>query len=179
MSADISFDLESQGFVSRSSLKAWVHKRGGLGRAEPCLLVTDVARTKTRDAGEDLAYRRTIEGGANAEGGGSPKLYLDHVAFLAKRPGNPFPQMISIGRARNSDIVLALGTVSKVQCYFMMTGDEWAIVDQRSRNGTYLNAQPLTPGTKTPLKDGDTIRLGAEVTVKFLLPDSLLAQLKG
>ncbi len=176
---NVELELEAHGFHAAESIRERLLRLGAeaLGHDAPALVVTEVARTKTRDAGEDLDYRSTMDSGAAADGGGSPKLYQGRVAFLVKRPGNPFPQMVSLGRARNSDVVLALGTVSKVQCYFMRDAEQWVIVDQRSRNGTHHNGRALVPGAKTPLADGDQIRFGDEVTVRFTSPQSLLAQL--
>ncbi|MGP0031702.1 MAG: BTAD domain-containing putative transcriptional regulator [Acidimicrobiales bacterium] len=46
------------------------------------------------------------------------------------------------------------------------TGD-WALVDQDSANGTYLNADrdPITPNHRVPLRDGDQIHVGAWTTL--------------
>ena len=38
----------------------------------------------------------------------------DRLLAVAKRPGAPFPHMISAGRAPNNDVVLPYGTVSKL-----------------------------------------------------------------
>jgi FHA domain len=166
------------------SLTTWrrVIQRGGTQVLEqdcPALVLTTVVGTKTRAGGEELAYSRTLDQGEAEQGntGGSPKDYDGKVAFLRKRPGNPFPHMISVGRARNHDVCLALGTVSKVQCYFIRGADGWSVVDQRSRNGTYLNGERLVPSRPAPLRDGDELRLGEEILAKFLHTESFVDSL--
>ena len=45
----------------------------------------------------------------------------------------------------------------------------WALVDQGSANGTWVNdaAAPLMPGAATPLQDGDRVRLGAFTVLRM------------
>jgi FHA domain len=171
-------DITSDGFQAMTTWRSrYLHGLSEGGVPAPALVVVEVARTSTRGGGEELAYARTVGPLEANEGdlGGSPKQYLDRVAFLQKRPKNPFPNMISLGRARNQDVCLALGTVSKVHCYFIRSGDEWSIVDQRSRNGTFLEGQRLVSSVPTPLADQALLRFGDEVTVRFLLPGSFIA----
>jgi hypothetical protein len=105
--------------------------------------------------------------------------YERTVAFLKKRPRNPFPQMISIGRALNNDIVFLLETVSKVHAYFLNEGGRWSLSDNRSRNGTTLNLKSLEPGKRFPVKDGDKVQLGLEVNATFVLPETLYDSIRG
>ena len=169
--------LDSEGFVAQAQLKTLV--QGGWTTDQPALVVTSVAETKTRADGQDLAYRRTVDGGSEErETGGSPRRYERRVAFLRKRPGNPFPQMVSVGRAGNSDIVIRLAAISKVHAYFFREASgSWSLVDQRSRNGTFLNAKRLEAGERLPLTCGDRVRFAAEVTVLFVTPDGLAGAL--
>src|SRR5208282_6683269 len=44
------------------------------------------------------------------------------------------------------------------------------IRDERSTNGTFVNGDRVLPGTAVRLADGDTVRLGADVTGEVLLP---------
>lgn len=44
------------------------------------------------------------------------------------------------------------------------------IRDERSTNGTFVNGDRVLPGTAVRLADGDTVRLGADVTAEVLLP---------
>ncbi len=104
--------------------------------------------------------------------------YLHQVAFLVKRPGNRFPQFVSVGRAANNDIVFALDSVSKFHAYFTRQGTGWAITDYRSTYGTHLNGGRIEANQPTPVKDGDLLSLGGHIGVVFLEAASLYAKLK-
>lgn len=105
--------------------------------------------------------------------------YLHQVAFLVKRPGNPFPQFVSLGRAANNDVVFAVDSVSKFHGYFTEDQSRWSLTDFRSTNGTELNGKRLEPTIATPVKGGDRIRFGEHVSVLFLGAAALHAKLKG
>ncbi len=45
-----------------------------------------------------------------------------------------------------------------------------SIRDEHSTNGTFVNDDRVLPGTAVRLVDGDTVRLGADVTGEVLLP---------
>jgi FHA domain len=45
-----------------------------------------------------------------------------------------------------------------------------SIRDENSTNGTFVNGDRVLPGTAVRLADGDTVRLGADVTGEVLLP---------
>jgi pSer/pThr/pTyr-binding forkhead associated (FHA) protein len=44
------------------------------------------------------------------------------------------------------------------------------IRDENSTNGTFVNDDRVLPGTDVRLANGDTVRLGADVTADVLLP---------
>lgn len=104
--------------------------------------------------------------------------YRDQAGFLAKRPGSPFPHMVSIGRAPNNDLVLALDTISKFHGYFTAgPGEGWTFTDGRATAGTARNGTRLEPGGKCELADGDWLLLGNEVLAQLFSPASLHARL--
>jgi hypothetical protein len=47
---------------------------------------------------------------------------------------------------------------------------EATIRDDQSTNGTFINGDRVLPGTEVRLKDGDQVRLGADVTAQVSLP---------
>jgi hypothetical protein len=104
--------------------------------------------------------------------------YLHLIGFLVKRPGNPFPQFVSLGRAPNNDIVFSEDSISKFHGYFTGQQGQWAVTDFRSTNGSELNGKRLAPAVATPIKNGDRIRFGGLVCVEFLEPASLYAKLR-
>src|SRR4051794_25565837 len=71
--------------------------------------------------------------------------YNKRVAFLAKRPGNPFETRVTVGRAPNNDIVIDLPTISKFHAFFERAGERWTLVPLAAPNGTYLNAGAVAP----------------------------------
>lgn len=45
-----------------------------------------------------------------------------------------------------------------------------SIRDENSTNGTFVNGDRLLPGTEARIVDGDTVRLGADVTGQVVIP---------
>ena len=83
---------------------------------------------------------------------------------LRKREGADalFMDRISVGRARNKDIVLRHVSVSKFHGWFEL--DEvggFVVVDAESKNQTRINGKPLQARERHPVKPGDTIRFGS------------------
>jgi hypothetical protein len=99
--------------------------------------------------------------------------YLNRVAFICKRPGNPFAHLISVGRSASNDVAISVDSVSKVHGYFARDGEIWSFTDHSSTNGSLLNDKPLESGEKSELKDGDFIQLGLEVTLEYYSPRRL------
>ncbi|MEO1367599.1 MAG: FHA domain-containing protein, partial [Acidobacteriota bacterium] len=99
--------------------------------------------------------------------------YLGKVAFLAKRPGNPYQHLISIGRSQTNDITVAVESVSKVHGYFVLDDDTWRFNDHGSTNGSRIGRRALAKNEKSLLSDGDTLKLGLDVCFRFLAPHSL------
>jgi hypothetical protein len=79
---------------------------------------------------------------------------------LAKKPGNPYPDRISIGRARNCDVAIADPSLSKLHAHVRPDGDGWALLDLGSQNGTSLRGKALAPNTPVPIKAGDDVEFG-------------------
>jgi hypothetical protein len=88
---------------------------------------------------------------------------------IKKAPGNPYPDRISIGRARNCDLVLRHPSVSKLHAHFLDRGggEPLALVDLGSRNGTLVDGRRLQPNTPAPLQPGSSVRFG-RYTVHFV-----------
>jgi FHA domain len=180
--------LDEEGFVTLNSLRASVASVGPdafrvrLGGA-PVLVVEESYREKVPDP-QSVAFQRTddpdeeLEVTAKFSLNSAATHYQGRVAFLVKRPGNPFASMITVGRARNCDIALSLTTVSKVQAYFLREEDGWKLIDQGSTNGTFLNEERLSAGDRRPVGQGDMIRFGRELIVAFVLPDAFLEQVR-
>lgn len=144
----------------------------------PVLHVVDIQIGSAAGDG-DATVRSGPRLAALLDPGRSAFRYLDLVGFLAKRPGNPFPNFVSVGRAATNDLVLGLETVSKVHGYFTVADGRWFVTDYRSMNGIRVNGVRLEPGTAGRVADGDRILFGTEVTVVFLTPETLHSRLVG
>jgi len=93
------------------------------------------------------------------------------VGILQKRSdGHTFDCSLTIGRAKNNDIVLRDIEVSKVHAFFEHA-DGWTIRDNESTNGTYLNGVRIAADAKISLKSSDTLKIGPGLSAVFFSPD--------
>ena len=71
----------------------------------------------------------------------------------------------TIGRDRQSDLVLPDARVSRHHAVIERAGNAVRLCDLGSLNGTYLNGQPVT---KADLRDGDSLSIGGfDVTIRI------------
>jgi len=83
---------------------------------------------------------------------------------LRKRAGSDvlYADRISVGRARNKDIVLRHASVSKFHAWFEVDDDGVVqVVDAESKNLTRVNGAPVPPRSKAPVTSGDIVHFGA------------------
>jgi hypothetical protein len=93
------------------------------------------------------------------------------VVFQVRATGRgPYPSMITVGRARNNDIILADVSVSKFHAYFKEDGHRFFLQDAGSRNGTAIEGA-LVPKSKqgkpVEVMEGHEVRF-ANVRLRFL-----------
>jgi pSer/pThr/pTyr-binding forkhead associated (FHA) protein len=93
--------------------------------------------------------------------------------FWTLAPGNNV-----LGREPAPDVAIALPWISVSRRHAeieLFANSLWEITDH-SRNGTYVNGQPLPKATLSPLNDGDRIRIGdAELVFCFHLDPTAAA----
>ncbi len=87
-----------------------------------------------------------------------------HVLPLAKAAGHPYADRISIGRARNCDVVLRHSSVSKLHAHVRAEAGRWLLYDAESHNGTSVGTKRVT-GEAAELRSGDLVTFGG-VTVR-------------
>ncbi|MCA9204340.1 MAG: SpoIIE family protein phosphatase [Planctomycetales bacterium] len=64
-----------------------------------------------------------------------------------------------LGRHPDCQIVVDVGAVSRQHARIVPDGDEFALEDLESRNGTYLNGQPIKARLRHQLNHGDRVRI--------------------
>lgn len=75
----------------------------------------------------------------------------------------------TLGRSAASSYVLQGNkAIGRIHAEFLVHGAAWSVVDQHSKNGTYLNGAALMPGVAYPLSSGDMIRISSETFVFYL-----------
>jgi len=77
-------------------------------------------------------------------------------------------QTLTIGRRADNDVALAWDDeVSRRHAHIVGAAEGWALVDDESRNGSFLNGVRITE--TSPLRDGDVLRFG-DTVVLFRAP---------
>lgn len=88
------------------------------------------------------------------------------VPLRRRETGRAFVEHISVGRARNSDVVLRHESVSKFHAWFEC--DEhgrFYLGDAKSKNGTKVNGTRLSGSDLRPLESGDEVRFGRVTSI--------------
>ncbi|MEY4512742.1 MAG: hypothetical protein RLZZ450_4864 [Pseudomonadota bacterium] len=83
-----------------------------------------------------------------------------HIVPIHKRDSSSFLQHVSVGRARNHDVVLRHDTVSKFHAWFELGVETGLMVkDMGSTNHTYVDGSRIEKRTK--VEPGQTVRFGS------------------
>ncbi len=88
-----------------------------------------------------------LRSSASAAGEGVPALTFDGGRVV-------------IGRGSGCDVRLPDPSVSHRHATVRANGSEYALVDEKSSNGTFVGGARLAPNTPRPLKNGDLVRVG-------------------
>jgi pSer/pThr/pTyr-binding forkhead associated (FHA) protein len=90
------------------------------------------------------------------------------IAPVKKRPGNPFPERMTVGRATNCDIILRVPFISKVHAHILLgPGDTFSIHDNGPSNRTFHKHRLLAADATQKLEVGDAIGFGS-LEVEFV-----------
>ncbi len=100
-------------------------------------------------------------------------------AVLPVRKQQPtFPSMITVGRARNNDIVVPDALVSKFHAFFRCQDGQWSLEDAGSVNGTRVGSTTVAyKGPPGALRSGDHVWFG-EQSFRFLDAPTLWVALR-
>jgi len=97
---------------------------------------------------------------------------------LVKSRRNAYASKITLGRARNNDVIIRSSKISKLHCTFHADGaGGFEIVDVGSLNGTIVNGVALEPKKRRPLRPGDYLSIWRYV-FEFTDLTLLLARMK-
>jgi pSer/pThr/pTyr-binding forkhead associated (FHA) protein len=92
---------------------------------------------------------------------------------VAKRAGaSPNPD-VTLGRTETNDIVVSDVEVSRLHAV-LRHRDAWFVIDTNSKNGTWLNGNPVAPGTEQPLGEESKLSIGG-LEMQFFMPQRLMA----
>jgi len=89
-----------------------------------------------------------------------------------------YQDRVSVGRARNKDVVLRHPSVSKFHAWFERDAQgNWSVADAGSKNGTRANTTDVAVRELAKIKPGDVLRFGS-VEVMLCGADSLWKTLR-
>jgi hypothetical protein len=89
----------------------------------------------------------------------------EHFAVPLRKRGDAdalFMERISVGRARNKDVVLRHRSISKFHAWFEVDElGKFHVTDAGSKNLTRVNGETISPRVRTPVEAGSAIRFGS------------------
>jgi hypothetical protein len=98
----------------------------------------------------------------------APGKKLGVVIPILKKEGAPFPDQIGVGRAANTDVCLALNTISKYHAFFCADAHgKYSVTDAGSKNGSWKDGLRLVPRQPEAIVDGSRLRLGSHKFVFY------------
>lgn len=79
---------------------------------------------------------------------------------------------ITVGRDRSNDIVLSDATVGRDHAKIENCGGQWWLQPTASAGPTWVNGQPVEPGQRCRVTDGDRLRFGFHTQFRLLVPSA-------
>jgi FHA domain len=107
----------------------------------------------------------------------------------ARRPGGPLlawlwgeqgqageyllvSNSVTVGRDPGSGVVLTDATVSHEHAMIEYCEGQWWLRSADSAGPTWVNGQPVEPGQRVPVTDGDRLRFGFHTQFRLLVPSA-------
>lgn len=125
----------------------------------------DFGNTVILGGGEDEDGGATvIMGGGGNAGGVQPQI---HPHLIRRRNNERIPisqDVFRLGRNQDFNDYVVLGNefVGNTHCHILIRGEEYFIVDDNSKNHTFVNGVMVMPGTEVKLVHGQTVTLADE-----------------
>ena len=79
---------------------------------------------------------------------------------------------VTVGRDPGSDVVLTDATVSHEHAKIEYRAGQWWLRAADSAGPTWVNGQPVEPGRRLPVTDGDRLRFGFHTQFRLLVPSA-------
>jgi hypothetical protein len=79
---------------------------------------------------------------------------------------------VTVGRDPGSDMVLTDPTVSGEHAKIEYCEGQWWLQTADSAGPTWVNGQPVEPGQRLPVTDGDRLRFGFHTQFRLLVPSA-------
>ena len=126
----------------------------------------------TPSGADPAAFARTTTGAVASPqmfaGSSGNMVHPDaRVVWLVKSDRNPFAGLVTLGRAKNNDIVLPHPSISKMHAIFHQGPNQWLIEDRKSTNGTFLDGVKLVSEKRYTLNEGASLRLGDAIMARY------------
>jgi hypothetical protein len=151
--------------VKTTQTDAWVELAQSLGECEFVARHPGFFLISTEEPVElsTLYDTQVVDFGSNA---GRPlgRRRFD-VRWIAKAPDSPYPDRVSVGRARNCDVNFRHPSVSKLHAHLRNEHGRLVVSDRRSRNGTRVNGKLVAPDESRPLAAHDKVQFGSVSTL--------------
>jgi FHA domain len=126
---------------------------------------------------EQVGFSTQVVDPASLKRAASKRSHGLEVLPVIKAAGNPYPDRVSVGRARNCDVVMRDPSISKLHAHFRIGGPKLELVDIDSQNGTRVNGRPLAPHQAAQVSNGDILLFGS-VSAKLVDATALYDLLK-
>jgi ABC-type multidrug transport system ATPase subunit/pSer/pThr/pTyr-binding forkhead associated (FHA) protein len=95
-------------------------------------------------------------GGEDKPGPKKHKTVVGQIQLGGQAP-KPFK---TIGRTKDNDIVLPMPQVSSRHAILHVQGEQLALEDRGSANGTFVRGQRIAPGQRVPVQNGEKVFIG-------------------
>ena len=79
---------------------------------------------------------------------------------------------VTVGHDPGSDVVLSDSTVSREHARIEYCEGQWWLQPADSAGPTWVNGQPVEPGQRVPVTDGDRLRFGFHTQFRLLVPSA-------